>query len=523
MNAIRSSVRTSSRCVGHSFATTNSNNRLNPEKGDLSDGLQIALAFSTITIIGPGILLLINEIFQTLFNEPKKREEQLEIACHVAFENIKSSNNGTEPRSLEFRISTGNGIRFTEQANGVYVQHDDGVCNQIFDKLGKPFKTLDDLQSFRRKDISDNKIDYDNLISTDELKELFKKARAISILSTTKIDGNQSCMEDRTVNDLTTIDGLTRDKIEQAYNLIQEAPKNKTTSQPVYTGMDSIRLSTEPLFTVEKNWRWDQDSESSFETSRGIYNLTNAGEAKIAAYYNKKYFQCGKKDSEIIVTKTNQDFKIKLSRAISDDSCRMAGFLFRVNPSPDAHPTPIVFEKKDGEFHFFISDSMIFSKRQYQAITDTLMDFPGAKAKLHISSASESKITRQADNGSCHSDALYYLQRALRLGSMCEHVTIRATATQDAEYDVFEEPADLLLTAQTSGVLTMNKVNNKSGLKLGKPDEPRTFEDKTAKYNGEIKYSGMKNPALKKKFKNKGFLSYVNQKHHSILMKDDYV
>ena len=106
---------------------------------------------------------------------------------------------------------------------------------------------------------------------------------------------------------------------------------------------------------------------------------------------------------------------------------------------------------------------------------------------------------------------------------MCEHVTIRMTSTQDAEYDVFEEPADLLLTAQTSSVLKTNKVNEKSDLKLRKSGKPKTFEDKTEKYNGEVEYRGMEDPALKKKFRSKGFLSYVNQKHHSILIRDDYV
>lgn len=523
MNAIRSSVDTSSRCAGNSFMTRNSKNQSHPEKGDLSDGFQIALAFSTMAIIGPAILVLINEIFQALFNEPKKREEQLEIACHVAFEKIKSSDNDTEPRSLEFKISTGNQIKFTEQANGVYVQHDGGELKKIFTRTGIPFKTLNDLQTFRRKDISDNRIGYENSFNNIGLNELFSKARSISVLSTTTIDANQSCVDACAINELKTIYGLTDNEIEKAFESIQDALTNQIDLSKIFTGMDLLSLATKPLFAMEVNWRWDNGSGSSFKTSRRIYNLTNAGEERIAAYYNKKYFYSGKHDKKIIVTKTDDDFKNKLTRAISDDSCRMAGFLFRVNHSHDAHPTPILFEKKDNEFHFFISDSMTFSHTQYRAIIDTLKGFPDAKTKVHISAASASGVSRQADNGSCHSDALYYLQRALRLDSMFDHVKITAASPPNVESDVFVEPADLLLTAQTSRVLSASKIDEKHRLKLGKPDKPKTFEDKTSAHNGDVEYSGMDNPDTKKNFKTKGFLSHVNQKHHSILMTDSYV
>lgn len=476
-----------------------------------------------MTVVGPGILLLINEIFQLLFNEPKKREEQLEMACHVACGKIMSSDNGTKPRSLGFIISTGTKIRFIEQPNGVHVQHDSAESKPVFDKSGNSFKTLDELQMFRRNDISENKIKYEKLFSQSDSKELFRTASLISVLSTTNIDANQTSLDACTKNEIKTVYGLTDDKFENAYKSIQEALVKKPNTAHVYTGLDLLSFATKPLFVMEKDWRYDEESGRSFETPRSIYNLTNAGEEKIAAYYNKKYFQSGKNERKLIVTKNDADFKNKLSGAISDESCRMAGFLFSSNPSPDAHPTPIVLEKKDGEFHFFISDSMIFIPSQYRAITETLKDYPEAKAKIRISSVSASRVSRQADNGSCHSDALYYLQRALRLGSMCEQVTITTESIPNAEYDIFTEPADLLLTAQTSRALSKNNVELISKLKLGKPDKPKTFGDKTSKYNGDVEYSEMDNSETKKKFKTRGFLSHVNQKHHSILMTENYV
>jgi|GEM_PF-4817751 len=138
---------------------------------------------------------------------------------------------------------------------------------------------------------------------------------------------------------------------------------------------------------------------------------------------------------------------------------------------------------------------------------------------MHISNSNVAGdySVRQADESSCHSEGLYYLQRALRMGSLYDNVRLDVVSKSDIEYGIFFELPDLLLTTQYSSVIAANGIDVNSPLSLRLNKNPMTFSEKTSKHNVEIEYSNQDDQTEKKSFREKGFLNHVNQKHRKIL------
>ncbi len=281
---------------------------------------------------------------------------------------------------------------------------------------------------------------------------------------------------------------------------------------------DEPQKQTPLMFTEEKKIRDGKSEKTKLETTfrslNPIYNLTSAGEVRIAKYYNDKYFSNDPLGRKILVTDTDLDFKNKLEELILNESCKMVGLLFKERSLPNSHATPIIFERKNGEIHLFISDSVNYGLNVLKKIKAILLAFPEITVKIHISHSNQEEISRQADVGSCHSDALYYLQRALRLGSLCDNVKLTPASAPDAGHDVFFELPDLLLTAQTSAALKANSVEMASPLMVGKQ---KTFGDKTLSHHTKVAYEALDDSKNIQSFQERGFLASVNRKHAAIL------
>jgi|GEM_PF-3757493 len=122
------------------------------------------------------------------------------------------------------------------------------------------------------------------------------------------------------------------------------------------------------MFGIAKNYRYEsaENAIKIWESPYSSYKLTNQGEMKIAEHYNEKYFKNDPLGRKIIAPNGHQDFEDKLIKLINTNSCEMAGLLFKCNDHPDAHPTPVIFERKGEAIHLFISDSVSHGEFAYK-------------------------------------------------------------------------------------------------------------------------------------------------------------
>lgn len=184
-------------------------------------------------------------------------------------------------------------------------------------------------------------------------------------------------------------------------------PKNL--SDPYYKKIGDLRLVLSDVFEATEN---------------KFFQFTHMGNKVIASKYNEKHLK--NRNRQIIPTESNQDFETQLINFIDNSSANMVGLTIRIQNCIDAHLTPIVVEKKNGEIHVFISDSIGKYTEALKLILSIRRKNKNLNLKIHLSETNlpneKGKISnyRQASDGPCFSDCFYYLQRALRLDSLVD-------------------------------------------------------------------------------------------------------
>lgn len=216
----------------------------------------------------------------------------------------------------------------------------------------------------------------------------------------------------------------------------------------------------------------------------------------IADYYNKKYFTGT--DKKIITTTSLANLKEKISTIIETGVYQSAGFMFPANDDYiNCHYSPLILEVIDGKYHLYIGDGAMYSA----TIATQLKDFCHEhQITLYINA-----YIRQADNGSCKSEALVYLKNALQQQNIKDNVRTM-TADESLEYfdqhepdvmlmkdtliehhfNVFLESPDMLKTTQVSSAIIKNAIDTNTILKSVK--SPRSFQEKMAPHTRPVAY-----------------------------------
>jgi uncharacterized protein (DUF433 family) len=158
--------------------------------GQLSPRAEKIIIGASIVGVGIGgvIAYAVYEIIQLFLNEPQKREEQLEMGCHVATSLITPNEIGEPHITFEMR---GEIVTYLQKADGVYVQHvqnskkEGPIKEKPLKKTdgtrdGTQFKTLEEFQEFRRAEIR-SEFHYYQQYLPDDLQPLLEHAAKISL------------------------------------------------------------------------------------------------------------------------------------------------------------------------------------------------------------------------------------------------------------------------------------------------------------------------------------------------------
>ncbi|WP_298624406.1 hypothetical protein [uncultured Legionella sp.] len=236
----------------------------------------------------------------------------------------------------------------------------------------------------------------------------------------------------------------------------------------------------------------DEDGMTCYTNTRGSVNFQ--GMTVIADHYNQKYFS--NSERKIVLTKSVTDAQEKIIELLRSDNV-IVGFTIPSNDSLDSHPIPIIFEKHtNGLKSLYIADSAGVS-----TFDPELKDFClEHDIKLFVNA-----YARQADNGSCRSEALAYLKNALQQDSIVESVkrmnTEQAltyfnqgfepqayTKEQIEKYqlNVFLESPDMLKTVQSRSAIKNNGIDVSEPLQSTKLKI--SFQDKLDPYTREVIY-----------------------------------
>lgn len=262
-------------------------------------------------------------------------------------------------------------------------------------------------------------------------------------------------------------------------------------------------------------------------------SLTFQGMVILADYYNEKYFS--KSENKIVLTKSVSELKDKI-KALCQSSDKITGLTVPSNEiTLDAHPIVYIFEKKGNNLNPYVAES------GGQAVREAI-NLKAFCAENNIRLYLK-VYSRQADNGSCHSEALVYLKNALQQTSIEDSVKHLSPdeaiqyMTQDksfaSEYygvnekiiehqlNVFLESPDMLKTAQTSACLIKNGIDTSAPLqstklKLSYQDKLEPFKREVPYTKGEVAHCS--HPQTKS-FLERDYLRFKTQRHVEVVKK----